>query len=182
MRGRLIIAAIAVVVVVAVVVAIALFNWRVGGRVDHGRGPLPDSYLTDPTSEEQLRSCEGVGGQQPIVRLTAPVEIVSMILCEPKPGEEEADPTTAELVPRVISRADSPEAGAALMQWSRAWSDQDQLPYGWESNGCTAEGRISQSFAVTTIDGITVRPVAPINGCQRPTRAADDAMAAVMNL
>jgi hypothetical protein len=181
MRRGVIIAAVAVVVLVAVVVAIVLFNWRVGGRVDHGRGPLPDSYLTDPTSEEQLRSCEGVGGQQPIVRLTAPVEIVSMILCEPTQGDT-ADPMTVELVPRVIKRTDSPEADAALAQWSRTWTDQDQLPYGWESVACTGELRIGPSFTVTTIDGMTVRPVAPLGGCQRPTAAADDAMAAVMNL
>ncbi|MBM7798035.1 hypothetical protein JOE57_000956 [Microlunatus panaciterrae] len=180
-RRGLILSVVGVLLVGLVLGLVALFNWRTGRRPNLGQGPLAGAYLTRPTAEEQSQTCPGVGGGQPVVRLTAPPIVDTLTICIPDPQDPEANAFDGPLVPRTISRGDSAEVARALDRWAAAWAGPDELPWRFQSVACTEEFRLNPSFAITAA-GVTVRPVGPYTACRRPTAEADVAFAAVLAL
>ena len=171
---------VAVVLVIIAVVFVVLFVNRPGQRADHGSGPVSGTYLTDPTSEEQTKTCDGVDQDQPIVRFTKPATITTMTICLPDPDDPAATPFEGPFKPQSIERGASDEEARLLDAWAQGWSGRDDLPLSGPTV-CTADFRINPSFSVTTDEGVTVRPVAPYNGCRRATPEADKAFMALLN-
>lgn len=171
-----------VIAVVVVLMIIAVSSARDGARVDLRPGPVPGSFVTEPTFEEQRQACPGVEGGQPIVRFTSAPAVELMTICVPDPDTPGSSPWDGPLVAEVISVDDSAEAAELLDRWSGAWAGKDDLPLLGGPVACTEDFRLNPSLAITTVEGVTVRPVAPYDACKRPTEEADAAFNEVLHL
>jgi hypothetical protein len=159
-RGRV------VLVFVALLIGTLLAVWAIRSvgsqpvRPDLGPGPVRGVRLAGPGSGEGMETCRGIPAAAPTVRLVEQVDVETMTVCL-GPGRRG---NTYPLEPYVLAASD-PDGERLLDAWAAAWSRPDRQPaWGEESVTCTDVGSSYPALGVT-VDGVSVRPVPPLDGC-----------------